>query len=119
MNQEKSKTGYCELKDDILAKLKLIKQCEQFKDNPDDFAFFIGSIIRYIEPSTNKELADIVYRQQYNMLSNFEKKLMALLSSASEDNLSKLVVVYPKYVTAWKKYGRTSVWELEQILKDN
>lgn len=103
----------------------LIPLLDKLKDiNKDDFLDFqklLGQLAVYnlkTGDESKLEQMELIYRYQYNQVSNFEKNLISMLYSSSSDNISKLEICYPMEVKAFNKYGRENATYLGMEIKE-
>jgi hypothetical protein len=107
---------FYDIKADIVVLLKELKELDRL--NQHEMIKFLSSFVTFTEQSTNAELANEIYKYQYNLHGSFKQNLYRLMYSADENNLSRLTYAFPKEVTAFKKYGRTGVETLKGIINE-
>ena len=106
------------LRVEIVERLNEIKELDELKDE-NDLLSLTASISSFISKDfSDKELASEILGYQYRQLGSVSMSLYDIMYSASEDTLNKLSFGFSKEVKAFRKYGRTGVFGLKQIVEE-
>ena len=111
------KRGFYEIKADMLSLLKELKQLPEEEFDQNAMAEFLASFLNYTDKSSDPELAEEIFKYQYQLHGSFKQNLYRMMYGADENNLSLLHFVYPKEIRAFKRYGRTGLHQLSMVME--
>ena len=101
----------------VIEYLTKISKIEGISNN--NLISIVDSTLTYLfkDKFTDRELAQEIYNFQYRQLSDFDTAIYELLYKASEDNILKMHISFPKHTQAFKQYGRENINILKSIIE--